>query len=393
MIYFDNAATSFPKPNAVSDEVYKCITQYCGNPGRAGHRMSIAAAEKVYECREMAAELFGLGDPTGVIFTLNTTHALNIAIKGCMHRGGHVIISDMEHNSVYRVIRKYADAGFIRYDIFDSGVLHTDRSAERICASISSLVRPETELIICTHASNVCSAVMPIKEIGDLCGRINAERARSGGVRICFIVDGAASAGHVPINMASMGINALALPSHKGLYGPQGCGILLLRGLKPDTLIEGGNGVRSLEPDMGDELPERYEAGTVATPAIAGLCEGMRYVRSIGISRIAEHEAALYSQTLRLIGSLPYVQVYGASHVGATLLFNMKGLEADDVGMRLDRYGICVRSGYHCAPLAHRTLHTPPGGAVRLSFGIYNTPRQVIALYEALKRIADEAYR
>lgn len=392
MIYFDNAATSFPKPNAVADEVYKCMTQYCGNPGRAGHRMSIAAAEKIYECREIAAELFGLGDPTGVIFTLNTTHALNIALKGCMHRGGHAIISDMEHNSVYRVIRKYADAGFYRYDIFDSGIFRADRSAEDICSSIASLIRPETELIVCTHVSNICSAAMPVKEIGALCRRINAERSQKGGTRICFVVDGAASAGHIPINMDDMGIHALALPSHKGLYGPQGCGMLLLRDLVPDTLIEGGNGSRSLDTDMGDELPERYEAGTVATPAIAGLCEGMRHVRSIGISKIAEHEAALFRQAVRLMSTLPYVELYGEAHIGATLLFNLRGAEADDVGTRLDRHGICVRSGYHCAPLAHRTLRTPPGGAVRVSFGIYNTPRQVIALYEALKRVAEEVY-
>ena len=391
MIYFDNAATSFPKPRAVIDEVCRCMTQYCGNPGRGAHRLSLAASEKVFECRALAAEMFGLNDESGVIFTLNTTHALNIALKGLMHRGSHAIISDMEHNSVYRVIRKYADIGLYSYDVFDSLCLCSERSAERICRSIEALVRDETELIVCAHASNICSAALPIGEIGLLCRELNRKRLAKGLPRIYFVVDAAASAGHIPISIRDMGIDALAVPSHKGLYGPQGCGMLLLNDILPDTLLEGGNGVSSSDPDMGYELPERYEAGTVPTPAIAGLCEGMKFVRSVGVEKIALHECELFKLARKMLATIPSVQTYGAEHIGATLSFNLYNLSADDLGRRLDRYGICVRSGHHCAPLAHSTLGTPRDGAVRLSFGYFNTAGEVMYLIQRLSQIAAQA--
>lgn len=374
MIYFDNAATTFPKPPYVSEEVYRCIRSYGGNPGRSGHSLSLKAAEKVYECRELASDMFGLGDPTRVVFTHNTTEALNVAIKGLLHVGDHVIISDMEHNAVLRPIKKLSALGLIEYSVYRSGS-EGEQSQDSTVENIRSLIRPNTGLIVSVHASNICSAVMPIQAIGELCRETG----------ISFIVDAAASAGHIPINMTQMNINALCVPGHKGLYGPQGSGMLLLdKSTFPETSFEGGNGINSLDGDMSDILPERYEAGTLPTPAIAGLCEGIKAVQRSGIGHISRLEGALYSELLERLKNMKGITVYAPSHIGHTLLFNVDGIPSDMVGSELNRSGICVRSGYHCAPLAHSTLKTPDGGAVRVSFGMYNTKSEVAAFCDEI---------
>ena len=381
MIYFDNAATTFIKPPAVADEVYRCIRYYCGNPGRSAHRISLEASKKVFECRTEAAELFGLDDPSRVIFTMNTTMSLNMAIKGLLHCGDHVIISDMEHNAVYRPIRHLADLGLIDFDIFNSRSGSETDNGDYILNGIKKLIRPNTKLIVCMQASNICSAEMPIKEIGALC-RQN---------KIRFAVDAAASAGHMPINIKDMCIDALCVPGHKGLYGPQGSGLLLLgESAEPDTLLEGGNGINSLEAGMSDILPERFEAGTVPTPAIAGLCEGIKAVRRAGVENIGNHEKALSKQLTEALLSVPGITVYAPKVYGANVLFNLDGIPSDDVGAALDRVGICVRSGYHCAPLAHTTLNTPDGGAVRVSFGMYNTKKEVGIFADEVRRLRRE---
>lgn len=378
MIYFDNAATTFPKPPYVSEEVYKCIRNYGGNPGRSGHSLSLKAAEKVYECRELASELFALDDPTRVVFTHNTTEALNIAIKGLLHVGDHVIISDMEHNAVLRPIKKLHELGLIEYSVYSSGSAD-EQSQSDIVENIKSLIRPNTGLIVSVHASNICSAVMPIQAIGKLC--------REHG--IYFIVDAAASAGHIPIDMAQMNINALCVPGHKGLYGPQGSGMMLLdKNTLPETVLEGGNGINSLDGDMSDILPERYEAGTLPTPSIAGLCEGIKAVKKSGIEHISRIECSLYSELSERLKNMKGITVYAPSHVGHTLLFNIDGVPSDVVGGELNKVGICVRSGYHCAPLAHSTLKTPDGGAVRVSFGMYNTKSEVVAFCDEIYKIS-----
>lgn len=376
MIYLDNAATSFPKPRPVCDEVNKCMRQYCGNPGRGAHALSMAAATAVFGCRESLARLLGVPSPENVIFTLNTTHSLNMAIKGLLRPGDHVIISDLEHNSVWRPVFRLAEQGGIEYDVFRSFAGDERRSSVRICASIAKLLRPDTRMVICLHSSNICSAQLPVDDIAAFCHRHG----------LLFVLDAAQSAGHLPLDMTASGVDVICAPGHKGLLGPPGCGVLALRdGLTLDTLTEGGNGINSLEGEMPENPPERYESGTLPLPAVAGLMQGIRTVEQIGLENIRAHEAALYTALLDRLSGLPGVQVYAPEHVGSVLLFNVGDMPSDKVGRQLDRRGICVRSGFHCAPLAHRTLGTPKHGAVRVSLGIYNTLSDLDALWSALK--------
>ena len=379
MIYLDNAATTFPKPTSVSDEVYKCMTAYCGNPGRSGHSLSLSAAKKIFDCRALAADLFGAYDTDRIIFTPNTTYSLNMAIKGLLRKGDHVIISDMEHNAVWRPIHKMANEGKIEYDVFKTFVGSHKRSDALICASIARLIRPNTRMVICAHTSNVCPVTLPIREIGALC--------RKNG--ILFVVDGAQSAGHLEINAQQMNVDALCLPGHKGLYGPQGSGMLILgKDISPDTLTEGGNGIDSLSPEMSAGSPERYEAGTVSTPCIAGLWAGLKYVTERGISAIAQAEAALQKRAVYMLRNTSGISVYLPEHTGSTVLFNVDGVPSEKVATLLDTHGICVRGGYHCAPLAHKTLGTPDGGAVRVSLGAFNRMSDIEVLYKAITHIS-----
>ena len=381
MIYLDNAATSYPKPPEVYSEVVRALIQYGGNPGRGAHRLSVAAAEKIYECRVLASEMFGASDPERVFFTQNTTHGLNTVIKGLLRKGDHVIISDMEHNAVYRPIYKMAQRGVIGYDVFRTLEKGKPKSTEKLCSDIARLLRRNTRMVICCHTSNICSLTLPIKEIGELCRRCG----------VLFVVDGAQSAGHEKISVDRMNIDALCLPGHKGLYGTQGSGMVLLgKGIVLDTLTEGGNGVNSLEGDMPSFAPERYEAGTLPTPAIAGLCEGIRWVKEIGEERIAGAEKRLYRETRTRLGKIGGVKMYLPEIEGATLLFNIEGMDADRVGALLNEKGICVRSGYHCSALGHRALGTEKEGAVRVSFGMFNNVNDIEKLAEAVKEIVEE---
>lgn len=379
MIYLDNAATTFPKPPEVAREVFRCITQYCGNPGRGGHSLSIAAAKKVYECRLAISGLVGCTEPESIIFTENTTHALNLVIKGLLKKGDHVIISDMEHNSVLRPIAKLAECGIIEYSIFPTMTLDDRRNATLICAGIARRMRKNTRAVICSHASNICSATLPLEKIGEFCKRYG----------LLFIVDAAQSAGHVPIDMQKMNIDALCAPAHKALYGPQGAGFAALSPTLSgvlETLTEGGNGINSFDTLMPDEPPERYEAGTLPTPSIAGLLEGIKFIRGIGIEAIEEHERELYLYARELLLNIDGITVYAPKHEGAVILFNKQGKSAEEVSKTLNEHGICTRAGYHCAPLAHNTLGTDETGAIRVSFGIFNTKNNI----EYLARVVND---
>lgn len=378
-VYLDNAATSFPKPVDVLRRMETCMEHKGGNPGRGTHALSMAAAEEVYRARVAAADLFGSSHPENVIFTLNTTHALNVAMKGLLRRGDHVLISDMEHNAVWRPIHGMAEAGIISYDVFDTYPTAEGRTTDMILSSIVSRMTAKTRMIICAHASNICSAVLPIEAIGAFCRRHG----------ILFVVDGAQSAGVYPIHMERMGIDALCLPGHKGLMGPQGVGILLLgQGISPTTLMEGGNGVDSLKSGMGDSFPERYEAGTPPTPAIAGLRGGLSYVDRVGLDRIRAVETEVCAAAKAGLLTIPGIKVYAPHHQGSVLLFSVRGHTSEEIGAYLDSRGICVRAGFHCAALAHRTLGTPSDGAVRASFGYFNTERDAEALVKAMRAVA-----
>ena len=378
VIYFDNAATTFPKPESVIMSTVDCMANYCGNPGRGSHPLALRSAERVFEAREAVAELFG-ASPENVIFTLNTTYALNMAIKGVMSGGGHMLISSMEHNSVLRPAARLARDDKIRYDIFKAYDKNRKMTAKDILDEMVKRLRPSTKMLVCLHSSNICSYSLPIREIGAFCRRHG----------IIFCVDAAQSAGHTPINMKEDNIDILCLPAHKGLYSPQGCGIMILRDGLPrlTTLAEGGNGVNSLDLSMGLISPERYEGGTLCTPAIAGLCAGVEFVKSFGADVIADHEKRLWSMTFDRLSSIRGVTVYDDTP-GSVLLFNIDGIPADDAGDLLSQDGFCLRTGYHCSPLAHKALGTPDGGAIRAGFGIFNTENEVELLIKRVREIS-----
>ncbi len=375
MIYLDNAATTFPKPGKVYREVSRCIEEYCGNPGRGGHTLSLAAGRAVYDCRCLIAELFS-AEPENVVFTLNTTYALNMAIKGIARTCDHIIISNMEHNSVLRpVIATGCD-----YDVFDATL-----DTERMLCEITAKLTPHTRMIVCTHKSNICPIRLPIKAIGELC------RQRG----ICFIVDCAQSAGVYPIDMKKCHIDALCFAGHKSLYGIQGAGGVIFSARykgesarKLHTLVEGGSGIASLEEYMPSLLPERLEAGTLPTPAIAGLAQGIRTITEVGINHIREHEISLYRRMREQLLNHDRIEVYcpGIAY-GETLLFNVEGMPSTAVADMLDREGICVRAGFHCAPLAHKHLGTGDSGAVRVSLGAFNTAQEVDIFCDVLNKI------
>ncbi len=328
--------------------------------------MSLAAEKTVYECRCELAEMFGAKNIENVVFTMNTTYALNMAIKSLLRPGDHVLISNIEHNSVLRPII----ASDCDYDVFDSY-----GSTDKVLCDIRSKLTPRTRLLVCTHQSNICPIQNPVKSIGALC--------RHNG--ICFIVDGAQSAGICPINIKESGIDALCIAGHKGLFGIQGCGAVIFSdrfkgemARKLRTFAEGGNGVDSLEGHMPALLPERLEAGTLPTPAIAGLLEGIRTVKKLGLNHIREHEQTLYRRLRERLCNDERIEVY-CPHVnyGQTLLFNLKGISSVRVADYLDGEGVCVRAGFHCCPLGHKLLKTGRDGAVRVSFGAFNTLKEV----------------
>ena len=374
MIYLDNAATTFPKPYAVLREMHRCMESYCGNPGRSAHALSLAAAEKIYDCRCEIAELFGSDSPERVVFTYNTTYALNMAIKSVARPGDHVLISELEHNSVLRPVVSLASRGIIEYSTFSA----VAKSTAEILESLKKLLRPNTRILVCTHASNICPIKLPVREIGLFCKKHG----------MIFILDAAQSAGTYDIDMKKMNISVLCAPGHKGLYGPQGTGIVLFSdGIEADTFIEGGNGINSLEHTMPDFLPERYEAGTLATPAIIGLMEGVRYIKKLGLESIRQREYALASRLADMLASTKGVTLYAPELTGPTLLFNIDGRAPNKVCERFDKEGICLRGGFHCSPTSHAALGTGEMGAVRASLGLFNNDTELEIFYKRLKEI------
>ncbi len=380
MIYFDNAATTFPKPPAVVNEIISCMSSYCGNPGRSGHILSIKAAEKIYECRELLAKLFGVNNPTNVVFTQNTTYAINIALNAFAKRKMHILISDIEHNSVYRTVASLSKFG-IDYDIFNVD----PRDINNTLHSIKMKLRSNTSILICAHVSNVCGITLPLYEIGKLCKKYG----------INFIVDGAQSAGTHSINIPNCNIDALCCPGHKGLYGPQGTGFVIFNDkyanekllAKLSPFIYGGNGFNSADKKMPDILPERFEGGTLNTPGIAGLAEGIKFVNARTEAAIFEHTCNLYNRAVDIVKSLPDTTVYFSDlRESSSMLFNINNIDSDSVADKLNDSGICVRAGLHCSPLVHKKLNTDKG-AVRVSFSYFNTFSELDVFYNALKTI------
>lgn len=379
MIYFDNAATTFPKPPAVIHEMFRCMKEYGGNPGRSGHRLSLAAAEAVFDTRTLIADFFGISKAENVIFTSNCTGALNLAIGGIARKGDHFLISNLEHNSVLRVVSNLCREKGMSFDVF-----HALASDDAVLNEIDKKIRPNTKAVISTHASNICPRILPIARMGALCKKRN----------VLFVVDAAQSAGIYDISIMRDGISILCAPGHKGLYGPQGSGFAAIADdfdfsrLKP--CVYGGNGKNSAEIDMGYEPPDSYEAGTLATPAIVGLGEGIRFVKERKRERIEMLENQLFHSAQKMLSDIPRVKIYLPEATnGSLLLLGFDGISPSEVAEKLSDHGICTRAGMHCAPMAHRALGTG-GDALRISFSAMNTSAEVEAFTYILQTILRE---
>lgn len=369
MIYLDNAATTLIKPYAVVNACNLWLDKYCANPGRGGHKLSLNAGNKVYECRELLAKLFNIEKPENIIFTLNTTMALNIAIIGFVKPGMHIVISGMEHNSVYRPV---SNCGC------QFTVAEPDPTGYVSAENIKKAVRHNTGLIIVTHASNVVGTINPIKEIGEF--------AKS--QKITFLVDAAQSAGVLDIDVKRDNIDMLAFAGHKMLMGPTGTGGLYISpevNLSP--LFYGGTGSVSESADQPDFLPDRFESGTLNVAGIAGLAEGVRYVLKNTTAAIRQHEQMLTERLLQGLYNMDNVTLYGGADRVGIVSFSMDNTDSVSVCNMLDSMNIAARGGLHCAPLAHKSLNTP-NGLARLSVGCFNTSNHIDYAIDAIYKIS-----
>ena len=377
LIYLDNAATSFLKPPSIAREMRRCIDYYCGNAGRGSHKLSLLAANKIYECREAICTLINAPAPENIVFVPSCSYGLNLIIKGILKQGDHVLISDMEHNSVYRPISRLVNDGKITFDTF-SALSSAEKTDDIIVKNIEKKLRKNTKLIICTHQSNICSFSLPITKIGELCKKYS----------ILFALDMAQSLGHNNIDMQKSNISYISAPGHKGLYGPQGSAFVAINSnhiLEP--LIEGGNGIYSLDTTMPNFLPERHEVGTLPLPSIVGLCEGIKEVKSRGIDEISAHERNLFRYLRDGLLNIEGTTVYAPEFEGNTLSFNYKNISAERICTLLDQNNICVRSGFHCSALGHTSLGTKDLGTVRASFGIFNTNKDIDKLLSTINKL------
>jgi len=362
MIYFDSAATTLQKPPQVAQASFRAIGAMA-SVGRGGHAPGRLAAETVFRCRQLAAELFDVPDPDHVVLTFNATHGLNIAIRSLVEPGSAVLISGYEHNAVTRPL-----AAIPRLDIRVASAPLFDR-AGILEAFRRELDRGGVGVVICNHVSNVFGFILPVEEISALC----AERG------VPFILDASQSAGTLPVSLTELHAAYIAMPGHKGLYGPQGTGLLLCGEDAPQPLLYGGTGSASVLQTMPDVLPDRLEAGTHNVCGAAGLLEGMRFVRRRGITRIAAHEWGLCRRMMDGLAKLPGVEVFRgeADSQGGLCSFRWPGEDCEVLGDELAKRGVAVRAGLHCAPLAHRSAGTEESGTVRLSFSAFNTRAEV----------------
>ena len=373
MIYLDSAATTLQKPPAVAAAVQRAI-RTMASPGRGGHRAAMLAADTVFRCREMAAELFDVGSPERVVFTLNATHALNLAIHSLVPPGASVVVSGYEHNAVTRPLK----ALNAEIQIADSGLFETDQFLKNL-NKILQVHRPSA--VICTHVSNVFGYILPIDEVARICRE----------KKIPLIVDASQSAGTLPVRLGEWGAAFIAMPGHKGLYGPQGTGMLLCGEGQAEPLLYGGTGSMSLMQDMPDFLPDRLEAGTHNVAGIAGLLEGLRYVKGRGEAQILNHEKRLIRQMTSGLANIPKVQAFYCEENEAqsgVLSFQIKGMDCEQAGELLGRRDIAVRAGLHCAPFAHRSAGTLESGTVRASVSAFNTEREIAQFLWTVEKLA-----
>jgi len=373
MIWLDNAATTLQKPPQVKAAMLRAVDRMAA-PGRGGHRFASAAAETAFQCRELAAEMFGVSGPERVVFTFNATHGLNMAIRTIVKPGMRVVISGYEHNAVVRPLHAAgADVRIAAGALFD---------AESVIEAFSKEITKDTGLVVLNHVSNVFGFIQPAEEIARLCREKN----------VPFVLDASQSAGTLPISLEKLGAAFIAMPGHKGLYGPQGTGLLLC-GMDAAPLLYGGTGSASMMRDMPKVLPDAGEAGTHNMPGIAGLLEGLRFVRRTGTKGIAEHERKLIRFAGEGLNGIPGIRVFLSNDPAVqtgVLSFTCGRLDAETVAAKLDREGIALRAGLHCAPLAHETAETLPDGTVRLSVSAFTHRNDTAQFLRVMRSIETE---
>lgn len=378
-VYLDNGSTSFPKPKIVIDSIYNYMTNVGGNPGRANHSNALESNRTVYMAREEICNLFNYDKPENVIFTNNITSSLNILLNGIIKPGDHVITSSMEHNSVIRPLYNLKDNLNIDVDIVNANVLGIVDIKD-----IEKLIKPNTKLIVITHASNVVGSIQPIKQIGHLCKKFG----------IFFMLDSAQSAGVLDINFKDLSLNALAFTGHKSLLGPQGIGGFIIDDKLNEIcnpLILGGTGSLSHSLTQPDFLPDKFESGTLNIPGIVGLYEAVKFIKSEGLNTIYEHNNYLRSYLIAGILNMPNYKISGPldrkSATSCVSITHSK-LDISELSYILESdFNISNRSGLHCAPLAHKTIGTYPNGTVRLSLGYFNTLEEIKYTIDSLNKI------
>jgi cysteine desulfurase family protein len=377
-LYFDNAATSWPKPESVYLSAEKYLRNIYGNPGRTGNTRSLEANRLLYNAREQLASFFNSPDPSQFVFTLNATDALNMAIKGVLDSGDHVIFTSMEHNSVLRPI-----GSLHRQNHIETTMIPADREGNPDLNFYEQSFRPHTKLVVCNHASNVLGTLLPVDIIIEIAHRRGA----------LVLVDAAQTSGVLPINLDKMNPDLMAFAGHKGLLGPPGSGGLYVRkGIKIKPWREGGTGSHSDSDQQPENMPERLEAGTLNGPGIAGLIEGIKYINKIGLENIRHHDLSLLFKLRKGLEKIPGLKLHGPSDYRnsvAVLSFTIDNIDCGEIGDILENsFGIICRTGLHCAPLAHQAAGTFPEGTIRLSPGHFTTDEDIEFVLQAVQKIS-----
>lgn len=384
MIYFDNAASSWPKPESVVRRAREWFGENGANPGRSSHRPGASASTAIRETRQRLAGLLGVPDPDRLAFTAGATHALNQAMRGLLEPGDHVVTSVLEHNSVLRPLTALEEEGI------EVTAVEPDERGVVTPGAVAGALRPSTRMVALTHASNILGVVQPIQAIA-------LEVRKHAGEEVRVLVDAAQTAGCVPIDADAWDLDLLAVAGHKGLFGLQGTGALYVRpGLELRPLIAGGTGSRSHEARMPEEMPDRLEAGTTNTPGLVSLSAGVEWLTERGVDTIREREERLHRELLSGLREIDGVTVYnpeGAPASTAVALFNIGEGDPEEAAFLYDRrFGFALRAGVHCAPWAHRwlgTLDREPQGALRASPGFFNTDQDVDRFLEASREMVE----
>lgn len=376
-IYLDNSATTYPKPDSVYKKVMEVMMDCGASASRGSYATAVQASRYLYETRRLLGELLGVKDISRISFTKNATESINIALKGILKKGDHVITTSLEHNAVYRTLNRLKELDIIEYDIVqancDGAVNFND---------FISRIKHNTKLFVCNHASNLIGSILPIREIGAIAKKYG----------IIMMVDSSQTAGLVDIDVARDNLDVVCFTGHKALYGPQGTGgIYLDKGIDIFPLLEGGTGGDSNLTLNPADYPDRLEAGTQNVPGIAGLGEGIKFINDIGQNEILQHDRELVGMLCDKVGNIEDVEMYtkktGCERVGI-FTFNIRNISSETIGYKLDKYfNIMVRTGLHCTPLAHKTIGTIDRGAVRVSVSYFNNKEQIVAFAEAIEKI------